>query len=224
MDKTIICLANSRKLSARCIAGKELESKKWIRPVTRRASHEISRYQCQYNDGTYPQLLDIICIPFKEYAPHGHQPENVVIDDGRSWKKIGAVTYADLAPLVDDGPLPWANSSTFGKINDKIPEALLNPEQGSLRLIFVDSVTLKVQTKTLYASSIEKTVIRAAFQHEGTPYSLDVTDPVIENRYLRSGIGEFILTKVYLCISLGELYHGFSYKLVSAIIMGDHAP
>ena len=32
----IVCLANSRKISGRCIAGKIMDSGKWIRPVSSR--------------------------------------------------------------------------------------------------------------------------------------------------------------------------------------------
>lgn len=224
MTKTIICLANSRKLAARCIAGKEVESQRWIRPVTGRASHEISRYQCRYRDGKDPQVLDIIRIPIIELVPHAHQPENVLIDVNESWEKVGRITCSELVSLVDAGPLPWASHSTYGKVNDRVPEPLLNPAQGSLRLIYVDKITLRVETKILYASSIEKKVIRAVFQHHGTPYALDLTDPVVESHYLRKEHGEYTFPPAYLCVSLGEIYHGFAYKLVSSIITEEPLP
>ena len=46
--KRIVCLANSRKLGGRCIAGKELladgVSGSWIRPVSHREFEEVFRF------------------------------------------------------------------------------------------------------------------------------------------------------------------------------------
>ncbi len=46
--KQVVCLANSRKLNGRCIAGKELVQGKatdWIRPVSTREHEEVSEYE-----------------------------------------------------------------------------------------------------------------------------------------------------------------------------------
>jgi len=45
----MVCLANSRKLNGRCIAGKELEAgnavRSWIRPVSKRENQAVSEYE-----------------------------------------------------------------------------------------------------------------------------------------------------------------------------------
>ena len=46
--KRIVCLANSRKLNGRCLAGKEFGGKgvgTWIRPVGAREHGEVSEYE-----------------------------------------------------------------------------------------------------------------------------------------------------------------------------------
>jgi len=51
----IVCLANSRKISGRCIAGKKISENKWMRPVSNRESEEISEEERRYENGQMPQ-------------------------------------------------------------------------------------------------------------------------------------------------------------------------
>ena len=91
-EKTIICLANSRKMSGRCIAGKVYEDEKlgeWIRPVSGRPHEEISEEDRRYSDGGRARLLDIVSIRFKKHNPGTYQTENHQIDDNIYWEKEG---------------------------------------------------------------------------------------------------------------------------------------
>jgi hypothetical protein len=83
--KTILCLANSRKNSGRCIAGKEVTSTgfgPWIRPVSSRPEKELSANDRQYNNRPQlePSLLDVIDIDFLQKDAHPYQIENHLID------------------------------------------------------------------------------------------------------------------------------------------------
>lgn len=104
--KQLICLANSSKLSGRCVAGKEWFDEEriseWIRPVSERPTREVSEYERQYEDGSDPQLLDIIAVPMKNHEPEGHQPENWLIEETEYWEKIGTWPTRELQALVDD--------------------------------------------------------------------------------------------------------------------------
>jgi hypothetical protein len=82
-SKKIVCLATSRKPGGRCVAGREITPEGyggWIRPVSARASAEISLKECEYENGEEPDILDIIDIPMIGAVPRVHQTENHMID------------------------------------------------------------------------------------------------------------------------------------------------
>jgi hypothetical protein len=58
----IICLANSKKNGDRCIAGIDICTEKWIRPVSKLQDGKIPVNRSLVN-GKEPQLLDILDIP-----------------------------------------------------------------------------------------------------------------------------------------------------------------
>lgn len=222
--KTIVCLANSRKTSGRCIAGKELTDsgwQGWVRPVSKRATEEISELDRRYENGTLPQLLDMIDIPFLEPRPHNFQTENHLIDDAYYWEKTGALAWDDLEQLVDPvhGPL-WINhNSSYNGLNDRIPEGNAADFASSLYLIQPDELTIIVETEGAEFNDAKRKV-RALFRHNGNQYKLAVTDPRIERTYLAKDNGRYPLRAdhLYMCISLGEAWNGYCYKLVASII------
>lgn len=126
--KRIVCLANSRKTSGRCIAGKVVPnpaSNEWVRPVSARPSRELSEEERRYEDGNDPKLLDVILVPMDRPSPHGSQTENHLIDDNYHWAKESVLSADQLSSLLDKvvGPL-WNNesgSSGYG-INDRVLE------------------------------------------------------------------------------------------------------
>ena len=77
--KRIVCLANSRKLHGRCVAGREWtdgRAGQWVRPVSDREHQDVSEYERQYEDGSDPRVLDIIDVPVLDPKPEIYQTEN----------------------------------------------------------------------------------------------------------------------------------------------------
>ena len=220
----IVCLANSRKISGRCIAGKRTNDQAWIRPISSRPKHEISEYDRRYADGETAQLLDIIEIPCIEKMPTGHQSENVLIDDQFYWEKKGRASWDDVVALIDHDADLWASGySAYYNRNNRVPKALIDPSAGSLRLIELDEIVLHAGPKAPDFGNM-KPIVRASFEHKDQRYKLDLTDPEFERACLAKGEGEYRLKHVIACISLAELHDdGYAYKLVASIITPERA-
>ena len=189
--KRILCLANSRKLSGRCIAGREIVNQQpgpWIRPVSGREHQEVSWEERHYEDGSDPSVLDVMDVPLVEPRPHQFQQENWLLDSTFYWRKTGRMDWAGLQDFVEpEGPL-WVNNLT---IDVSCPGAAFgNPKRR----------------------------LQGQFQFQGVWYHLRVTDPVYERRFLALPDAQHRLGESCLAISLGEPFEGYAYKLIAAII------
>ena len=222
--KRIVCLANSRKLHGRCIAGREWRNAQagcWIRPVSEREHEEVSEYERQYEDGSDPQVLDIIDIPMLERKAKSYQTENWLLNPDYYWEKVGKLSWFDLPALLDDVAPLWIDGySTYKGLNDYIPLEKAASLENSLRLIRIDRLDLHV-CKPGEAFGNNKRRVQGRFAHAGKEYALWVTDPGFEREYLRKLDGDYEIGECFLAVSLGEPYGGACYKLIAAIIPGD---
>jgi len=219
--KTIVCLANSRKESGRCIAGREWFAGRygpWIRPVSVRDTRELSEEERRYEDGSDPRVLDIVSVEMTDRQEHRYQRENHVIDDGYYWTRQGTVSWGDLEEAVEQvgGPL-WRNgeSSSHG-LNDRVSLLFLGAQRQSLYLVRPHGLTIIVGHETGPQGSRRR--VRAEFSLGDDTYRLAVTDPIAERRYLSRFDGTTPVDQALLCVSLGDAYHGYAYKLVASVI------
>ena len=220
MYKEFICLANSRKVSGRCIAGKELIAGaygNWIRPISERRDHEISEIDRRYQDGSTAQVFDIVGVTFKSKSDHPAQIENYTINDGYYWSNRGK--YAgSLDLLVDEPPSLWQTGhSSYNGTNDRVPTTAITAPGQSLYLIKPENLEIIVRVEGAEFGNGKKRV-RASFLYRGTNYLFSVTDPEVERIYLARGEGRYIHTgQCYMTISLGEAWEGYYYKLAAGI-------
>ncbi|MBU4311245.1 MAG: hypothetical protein KJ706_00815 [Candidatus Omnitrophica bacterium] len=205
--KEIICLANSYKLQHRCVAGKGIKDHKWIRPVSTIGTGELTIPQISFSDGKMPQLLDIIKVPFDVLKPLSCQPENILISNEK-WEKTGEFQKDKLPELCDNPESIWFNEKYY---NDKIKVEYFEKVkiESSLFLIKPDSLKILQDKKS-----------RAIFEYNTVKYNLAITDPITKDEFNKKDKGEYTINTrdVYLCISLGEPFQGFCYKLVAGII------
>ena len=170
--KRIVCLANSRKLHGRCIAGREWRgggAGPWIRPVSARDGQEVSEYERQYEDGSDPRVLDVVDVPVLEPRPQGYQTENWLLDPRRYWEKAGRLSPLDLAPLRDpDGPLWIDGHHTWNGRNDKIPLEAAGSVTGSV----ADAQGLALPGATVVLRTAGRVFVASAVTDRGGGFAL----------------------------------------------------
>ncbi len=227
--KSIVCLANSRKPpSGRCVAGREVTAAgfgNWIRPVSARPTEEISEEERRYENGSDPRLLDVIAIELTRPKPHLHQRENHLIDEEYYWTKQRRVSWEELQQAVEDpaGPL-WLNEESSSRGHyDQVAEDHLGAMTRSLYLVRPDRLKLIVAPEGGGDYGPPRRKVRALFDLCGHTYRIAVTDPWIERRYLAGSDGEVEFGDAVICVSLGEVFHGFAYKLAAAVITPQRA-
>lgn len=221
VTKRIVCLANSKKMSGRCLAGREIlpsEPGPWIRPVSARITEEVSEYERQYQDGSDPRVLDLIDVPLIGPRPHACQTENWLLEPDEYWERVGQIGWKSLQGLLEQPSILWRNgSSTNNGLHDQIAKPEADALPSSLYLVHVKGITLKVSAPGAAFGNTKRRV-QARFAFNGVQYWLWVTDPIIEREYLAQQNGDYVVGESCLCISLSEPFNEHRYKLVASII------
>jgi hypothetical protein len=190
----------------------------WIRPVSARPTTELTQIECKCQNDETPRLLDILDVPLLRPAPQLHQTENHLIDDTRSWLKVGEFPRDSVSQLCDLPRSLWTNSCSTGAGSfDCISQREAAPEHHSLMLIRPDDFTVRIDTIDRHKAGRS---YRGNFTYKENYYSLKLTDPVARSAYAKHPDGDYRVRDAYLCVSLTMpfLEEGRCYKLVAAVI------
>lgn len=149
--KRLLCLANSRKLSGRCVAGREAFAHgwgAWVRPISARPHEEVSDER-RYEDGSDPSLGDVIDVPLLEHRPRTYQQENHLLDDKRYWVKVQSASWEEIVGALDEAPdRLWENGhSSYNGISDRVPVERADAFDRSLFLLRPQNLKLLVQAE-----------------------------------------------------------------------------
>jgi len=198
----MICLANSRKLQGRCVAGLRTDGQGWIRPVA--------------------------AVPMGTLHPGHYMLQNVtqpLLMDGTGWQLVfrPAPTEYDavLRDSLDTGP------GLLGNRGNRVDYATLAAmTAASLALVIPEQLQWNVTTNF---QGQRRT--KARFRLSGAVYDLPITDPCWPSRldHLPLGLypvaaanvaaGEFLM----LTVSLGEPtpWDNCRYKVVAGVIVAQ---
>jgi hypothetical protein len=217
----LVCLANSRKLGGRCVAGIDLAKRVWRRPVSELPGGELYARDYTLDNGHPVKPLDVFHIHVARRASTQYQPENWTIrsDPWRHLRALGRDEALELLmSLVVSGPVLLRGTA------DRIAqsELLALPIEQSLAIVQPHDLRFVIDT-----SLTGRRQTRASFTLSGQPYYLSVTDPMWERRLSSEPMGEVAAaslgigqrSRVFLTISLGEPFRDDCYKLVATVIV-----
>lgn len=167
MKKEVVILTMSSKNKKYCVAGLDVNNGEWIRLVSNdEESHgALLRNDVTYKDNTICQPLDIVRIPVFGDCPIKYQPENVLINSEKYWKKTGEF---DIETLLDTYDLDEP-SYIFGNTDPYVTEEKMS--QIGYSLITVEVSNLRISHPGEHST-------KARFTYNGVSYTnMSVTDP-----------------------------------------------
>jgi len=217
-----ICLANSRKLGGKCVAGIQILNDEWIRPVSNFPDGSLVSQHYTLDTGKPAAILDVVRIHASGPKPELTQPENWILEAVK-WRHIRTLSANEalqsLEGLIDSGPV------LLGNISDRIDINSLagQPVDASLTLIEPESVHWQITTS--YRGHRQT---RARFEVGGQSYDLVVTDSLWHSRlgeltignYQRDVCGVRPSDRILFTVSLGKpMTSGECFKLVAGVIV-----
>lgn len=208
----IICLANSKKGGGRCIAGIDLSTELWVRPIGR--GHEGAIGNERFINNCEPQLLDVLEIPLGGLADdHGCQPENRRFGTSR-WKISGTISKEKALSYAEDTKLILHNNQR--KVDPDIFKTLPKSSWKSLQLIYVSDANFK------YIKKWDRSEV--SFTYSNRKHKIKITDLLIIDRLKKD---KSINHECLLSVSLAAPYQAkcddkpFCYKMVAGVIELD---
>ena len=161
--KEIVILTKSAKHGGNCVAGIDINTGKWVRPV--KATGPILNSDMSCSNEYICNPLDVVKITFIAPRPNGCQTENEEIDTSCTWDYLGTCTLEDVLRIH-----PAENDlDIFGNYRCTLYEDEKNSLSFSLMLVAV--------TNLEFFTAEETGKTKANFRYNGHRYSnISVTD------------------------------------------------
>lgn len=175
MEREVIILAASDKYSNSCVGGVDSKTGEWIRLVSsdKKICEALTPEMITFENGVKCSPFDKVSVSVIKKIPIGHQPENLLIDETKKFRKIERVSLDDILQVhpVENGRKdvsrflenehPYFNSREILEI------------KRSLYLIEVRN--LKIYKKTYQNNRVR---YKATFNYLGKDYiNISMTDP-----------------------------------------------
>lgn len=217
-DIDLICLANSRKLSERCVAGLRVQTGSWVRPVSAAEHGELTYSDRHLGADGEPRNFDIIRVGVIKSHPSPSQPENWLID-GSSWRLIERPAPAQFHFLLRKAI--HSDERLFGSVSDRVPARDFQTRKAEASLLLIRPNNVRWLTEEFRG----RRKARVSFKLGNAEYRLAVTDPNYDWEVRLKELGWHTSDelgidedRMLFTVSLGEAFEGNCYKLVAAVL------
>lgn len=184
----LICLANARKRSERCVACLRADGSGWIRLVSNSPHGELNFSQRTLGAHGEPQNFDLIRAEVIRASPLLGQPENWLIAD-RPWKLLQRPAAPEFHAVLTKHV--HRENGIFGSTADRLAVANFRRQPVSASL-----AVLKPQnTRFVHEILGSKKRVRALFDLGHNSFNLSVTDPPFEQQIKGPSSG-YLLSRI----------------------------
>jgi hypothetical protein len=236
-----LCLAVSRREGANCIAGIDVDSGKWIRPINAKNSGALWDFEIVVKDHKTNKLrtmavLDLINLHLDEPVGNNAQPENWTLNSASTSEPSRVLCQAgdDPSLMMKVKDLAEASNSfslIFGTSDDKVAHSAIEKEPVRHSLCVIRPKNL-IWFRTTNVRNQPRIKGRFDFGKRNTRFCFPLTDIVWEPRLLDLMADGQILDasgapgtgtdmEILLTISLGDLYKKTQchYKLIAGVLL-----
>lgn len=218
MEKNIIILTKSEKNRGYCVAGIDIETKKFIRLVSEDiiSKYALKKDDITYNDDNEVQILDIVNVVLKGKQGIWYQPENYTIDDKYRFEKNGQASINDILEYLNE------DEFIFYDTENSILDSKLEEQDRIYTLTLIEPQIFKVR---MHNNEYGKRRLKASVLQNNKWYNnLIITDLEFIDKYynqVENSYDQSInLNNVLITVSLGEINPRDSkhYKLIASVI------
>ena len=214
--RKLIILAESAKYNNFCVAGVDVDTGKWIRPISEKPELEeaVPLDDLKYPDGSRVELLDVVEIKFSDRAVNNPiQPENFFYNEKYFWQKVDRVTLQEFIDKrgydLRDKIFFSDERSIFGADVEKFSA------RESLLLLPVENLFISVEDAKDHKKFF------ADFNYRGKRLSrFSVGDIAVRKKFEASGAGKYFFKEsANVVFSLTNPFHANynCYKMLAQI-------
>ena len=198
-----VVFASSIKHGGRCIVAKDFDSKKWFRFVSDENGSAIPYKKAMFYNGLYKKSyylipLKVVSFPIDSESPILGQPENVILGNG-AINQVEPFVINDISSFLDNPDDLWGKG-----VSDEDVSTITQ----SIYLIKPKNAKLESEINEFDG----KTKRYVSFKYNMIDYRLPCTDPKFDSLLKEN------FSVQALCISLGENFNGYHYKIVASIL------
>ena len=216
MKKILVILAKSAKYGNFCVAGIELSTNKWIRPISHdeKINDAVTAAELSYNDNTEAQILDVVEIDFEDTRVENKvQPENSFFKN-KTWKKLAHWNLNDFEKFCGYDKTDFI----FYDTSRRLELSTLTEKNKSLLILPIENISVSTEFRN------EEIKFYANFIYGGVNYEhFSIGDIFLREKFSDKPRGNFFVAeKAVATFSLTNPYKdNRCYKMLANLFLND---